>query len=105
MRGIVDLPFSLRRLPWIPGQSRFPRSFLDAFVTLDVAIAIPVSSSSIGIFSLPLTVITSSTIARCIFIVFCVALQWTYRNCRLPDYPRLVKSESLLFTAFWGLAM
>ena len=99
----MDLPLPLRRLPWIPGQSWFPRSFLDAFVTLDVLI--PVSSSSIGISSLPFALITSSIIARCIFIFFCVALQWTYRICLMPDYPCLVKSESVLFTAFFGLAM
>ena len=99
----MDFSFPLRRLPWIPGQSRYSRSFLDALVTLDVLI--PVSSSSVGISSLPVALITSSIITLCNFIVFCVVLQWTYRSCLMPDYPCLVKSESVLFTAFFGLAI
>ena len=102
MCSIVDFPFSLRRLPRISGQLRCPRSFQDALVTFD---AITIGSSSIGISSLPFTIITSVFVINCIFFIILVLLQWTYRSCLLPDYPCLVKSESVLFTAFFGLAM
>ena len=105
MRGIVDLSFSLRRLPWISCQSRCPRSFLDALVTLDAISSLGPFVASIGISSLPVARITSVFAIHCIFFIILVLLQWTYRNCRLPDYPRLVKSESVFFTAFCGLAM
>ena len=99
----MDFSFPLRRLPWIPGQSRYSRSFLDALVTLDATILF--GSFSVEISSLPVALITSSTIILCNLVIFCVILQWTYRSRLMPDYPCLVKSESVLFTAFFGLPM